>query len=912
MSLKRNFLSLALASAFLSVAGQARAEATPDPKPEPAPEPAATPEPQTQPAEPDESADELDAVVVVGLRGGLKRSIDLKAERDTIVEAVSAEDLGKLPDISIADSIARLPGLTAQRVAGRASTISIRGLSGDYGTTLLNGREQVSVGDNRTVEFDQFPSELINQVLVYKTADAGLVGQGLSGTVDLRTVRPLQYRERVASVNLRGEKNSLGELNADSDDIGSRFSAFYVDQLMDGQLGVALGYARLDSPGQAQRWEAWGFPTDNGGAPAGASTLGGGKIQASSTDNVRQGLMGVLEYKGSENYNTTLDFYWSKFDRAETTRFLEVGLGWSGARLTNPTVRDNVVVAGTFEGVRPVLRNDLNEGDDKLFAIGWNNEWTFGDGWTATADLSHSRADRQESILETYAGTRAGVVDNVTFALDPFRAPQFTFSRDYADPASIVLTDPGGWGQDGYIKTPEIDDKLTSFRVDFEKVFAEGMFSSVKFGLNRADRSKQRQVPEAFLDLLNNRAPAVIDQRFLIRPVDLSHAGVPGSISYDINGVLGTYYRLRDNINADIVNKQWRIDEEVTTAYLQANLSTQIGEIPVRGNIGVQVVHADQSSDGFSVIQGNAANAVPFSGGVSYTDVLPSANLVFEVNEQNVVRFGAGRQQARPRVDQMRANNNTSLDFTGPNQGRWSRGGGNPELRPWEANAFDLAWENYFIDGGYVGLAYFYKDLRTYVYDQNSTFDASGLTAPAGYTGPTPQAVGLFSRPANGEGGNLKGWEFSLSLPFNAFSEALDGFGLIANYSDTSSSIKRLGPDGPDEPIAGLSERVTNVTLYYENHGFSARVSQRSRSDFLGEIQGFGADRAQVFIDGESVVDIQTGYTFGSGPLENVSLLLQVNNLTDEPYRQFFQATGLTQRYEEYGRQYLLGLTYRF
>ncbi|MCU0755895.1 MAG: TonB-dependent receptor plug domain-containing protein [Xanthomonadales bacterium] len=884
MSLKRNFLSLALASAFLSVAGQARAEAAPDPKPEPAPEPAATPEPQTQAAQAEEAADELDAVVVVGLRGGLKRSIDLKAERDTIVEAVSAEDLGKLPDISIADSISRLPGITAQRVAGRASTISIRGLAGDYGTTLLNGREQVSVGDNRTVEFDQFPSELINQVLVYKTADAGLVGQGLSGTVDLRTVRPLQFRERVASVNLRGEKNSLGALNADSDDIGNRFSAFYVDQLMDGQLGVALGYARLDSPGQAQRWEAWGFPTDIGGAP-GANTLGGGKIQASSTDNLRQGLMGVLEYKGSNNYNTTLDFYWSKFDRAETTRFLEVGLGWSGARLTGPTIRDNVTVAGTFEGVRPVLRNDLNEGDDKLFAIGWNNEWSFGDGWTATADLSHSRADRQESILETYAGTRPGTVDNVAFALDPFRAPQFTFSRNYADPATIVLTDPGGWGQDGYIKKPEIDDKLTSVRVDFEKVFAEGMFSSVKFGLNRADRSKQRQVPEAFLDLLNNRAPVSIAQQFLIRPVDLSHAGVP---------------------------KQWRIDEEVTTAYLQANLSTQIGEIPVRGNIGVQVIHADQSSDGFSVIQGNAADAVPFSGGVSYTDVLPSANLVFELNAENVVRFGAGRQQARPRVDQMRANNNTSLEVTGPNAGRYSRNGGNPELRPWEANAFDLAWENYFIDGGYVALAYFYKDLRTYVYDQTTGFDTAGLLPPVGYTGPTPQPVGVYSRPANGEGGNIKGWEFSLSLPFNAFSEALDGFGLIANYSDTSSSIKRLGPDGPDEPIAGLSERVTNVTLYYENHGFSARVSQRSRSDFLGEIQGFGADRAQVFIDGESVVDFQTGYTFGSGALENVSLLLQVNNLTDEPYRQFFQQTGLTQRYEEYGRQYLLGVTYRF
>ena len=204
---------------------------------------------------------------VSGIRAGIESAIEVKRDSDSIVEVISAEDLGKLPDVSIADSLARLTGLAAQRVAGRASTVSIRGLSGDFGTTLLNGREQVSVGDNRTVEFDQFPSELINQVVVYKTPDASLVGQGLSGTIDLRTIRPLTFQERVVSLNARGEKNSLGKVNSDSDDIGSRVSAFYVDQFMDDKLGIALGYARLDSPGQAQRWEAWGYPTDiNGGA----------------------------------------------------------------------------------------------------------------------------------------------------------------------------------------------------------------------------------------------------------------------------------------------------------------------------------------------------------------------------------------------------------------------------------------------------------------------------------------------------------------------------------------------------------------------------------------------------------------------------------------------------------------------
>src|SRR5690606_27950505 len=118
----------------------------------------------------------LDRVVVTGIRRGIESAISVKRDATSIVEAISAEDIGKLPDVSIAESIARLPGMAAQRVAGRAQVITVRGLSPDFATTLLNGREMVSTGDNRSVEFDQYPSELISGVTVYKTPDSGLVG----------------------------------------------------------------------------------------------------------------------------------------------------------------------------------------------------------------------------------------------------------------------------------------------------------------------------------------------------------------------------------------------------------------------------------------------------------------------------------------------------------------------------------------------------------------------------------------------------------------------------------------------------------------------------------------------------------------------------------------------------------------
>jgi len=912
LNLKRNKLSVALAYALLISTGGVNAQATDDDQSQnvaDAQDGAGQTDAQAEEAA--QKKKELTAITVIGIRGSIERSIDLKATSDTIVEAISSEDLGKLPDISIADSLTRLPGLAAQRVAGRSSTISIRGLSGDYSTTLLNGREIVSVGDNRGVEFDQFPSELINQVLIYKTAGASLVNQGLSGTADLRTVRPLMFQERVSSVNIRGEKNSLGKINSDSDDIGSRVSAFYVDQFMDGNLGVALGYARLDTPGQAQRYEAWGYPTDVPGTN-GAFTLGGAKLQGSSSDNVRQGLMGVLEYNASDSYSTLLDIYYSKFEKAETTRFMEAGFPWGGATLANPVIRDGVVVGGTFNSVRPVLRNDLNEGNDKLFAIGWNNQFTINDDWSATADLSYSKANRQESLLETYAGTRSAR-DSTTFQLDPRGLTVFNFNRDYTDPSQIVLTDPGGWGQDGYIKKPEIDDKLSSLRGEIKRSFVDGPFSSVDFGINYSDRKKQRAVPEAFLDLLNNRAPVAIDPRFLISPVDLGHVGIPGTISYRINDVLRQYYRERPNVaNSDIINKQWQVSEAITTAFAQLNISTELGSIPVRGNLGVQAIRSDQESDGFSVLQGNAANPIPFSGGATYTDYLPSLNLTFELPAENLIRFGVGKQQARPRLDDLRANNNTGLALTGQNIGLWTRDGGNPELEPFRANAVDVSWEKYFAERGYFSIAYFYKDLNSYIFNQPGEFDASGLPVPTGYTGPTPRTVGRFNSPANGQGGSIKGFELSLSVPFDLFVDALEGFGFVGNYSRTRSGVKLQGPDGPDEPLPGLSEGVTNLSLYYEDRGFQARFSSRKRSDFLGEIQGFGADRARVYIDGETVVDAQIGYSFDGGTFDGTTILLQVNNATDEPYRQYFRETGLTQRFEKYGRQYLLGVTYKF
>ena len=196
----------------------------------------------TTPGEPNTTKPAEGAIVVTGFRRSLQDSIALKRNNASVVEAVSAEEIGKLPDVSIAESIARLPGITAQRVAGRAEIVSIRGFSPDFSTVLLNGRQQASSGYNRAVEFDQYPSELMGSVVVYKTPDASIAGMGLAGTVDLRTIRPLEYGKRAIALNIRGQLDAGGGRNSDFSKYGWRGSASYIDQNerrhagVDGQL----------------------------------------------------------------------------------------------------------------------------------------------------------------------------------------------------------------------------------------------------------------------------------------------------------------------------------------------------------------------------------------------------------------------------------------------------------------------------------------------------------------------------------------------------------------------------------------------------------------------------------------------------------------------------------------------------
>ncbi|HSX55771.1 MAG TPA: TonB-dependent receptor [Sphingomonas sp.] len=854
-------------------------------------------------------------VVVTGFAAALASAINTKKNSEQIVESVSAEDIGKLPDASIAESIARLPGLTSQRISGRSSYISIRGFGPDFSSTLLNGRPQTSTNDNRGIEFDQYPSEIVNAVNVYKTPNAALTTQGLVGTVDIRTIRPLEYGKEVFAVGARGIYTDMGKLNSGSKEWGYRLNATYVGKFMDDRLGIALAAAYVDEPYQIEEYEAWGYAT----LPDGNNIVGGVKPFVTTSQLKRLGVSGTVQFDAGNNWMLTLDGFYSNFDDTQIKRGIELPLAWSGATLspTGREITDGVVTGGTFSGVEGVVNNHNYLRQADLYSGGINLSHKGADGWNVNFDFGWSRTDRRELILESNAGTGpgggVGATDTLTFRTTPQGTYFTSHLLDYSNPNTIVLTDPLGWGggapggrQHGYYNDRIVEDELFSYLAEVEREFEGGFLSSIKLGANYVDRAKSLVPDEYYLQLAGGALQAQVPSQYRLTPTNLSYLGLGPMLSYNpldlLNG--GVYTRVA-NTGQDVLFKSFNVEEEVLSAYAMAGVRAEFGGATLTGNFGVLGQHTNQSSTGYIMTPtGPQLRTL----GDDYWDVLPSLNLSLRFDSGFVIRVGAAREIQRARLDDMRVN----IAY-GPNLAEQivTGEGGNPMLRPYRATAFDLTFEKYWGARGYLALQLFHKKLHNYIYTAERPFDFSSY--PVVQPIPPVSTQGRIRQPFNGEGGSIYGAEFAGTFPFETLTSALSGFGVTGGVSYTKSEIKP-DPTQPPENIPGYSDWVANGTAYFEKWGFNVRGSIRYRSTFLGEFSGVGAVRTRRRALDETIIDAQIGYDFQPGSaLEGLSLFVQGSNLTDEPFVAINPGRSLeVMNHQRFGRRFQAGFTFKF
>lgn len=976
MILKRNVLALALASVGFCATSAAYAAM---PQSDQATSPQTTD--QNVPATPDtaKQADaktksgkaktkEMQAVQVNGFASSIENATALKKNASTIVEAISAEQVGKLPGVSIADSLGRLPGLAVQTVDGRPQVLTIHGLGPDFSTALVNGGQQVSTSNNRDVQFDQYPSSWFDNVVVHMSPQADLIGQGLSGTVDMHTIRPLEKSGPEAAVNAKYIWNDMSQLanGRGVSNAGHNLNGVWVDQFADHTVGVTLGVDLEDNPSQIQHQAPWGYATDSNGD----AVVGGSKNYGITDSLKRNGVLATVQWQPSEFYTGTVDVTYDNYKETQQAKGMEFPLFYSSAQLqpggvviSDPHINGGgFVQSGTYSNVTPVIRNDYNSISARVYNFNWDNKFTINENWSVDADMNYSRATRHEVDLESYSGTgynKTGATDTVGFNELGNGLLNLSPSLDYTQ--GVVLTDPQGWGggsnvvQAGFINAPRTVDYLANLRLSVERSFNSGPFSSMEFGVSNSRRNKSYNIDQAFLTLGGGTLSggsavktAAIQGGSSCDP--LSFMGIGSQICYDPFALIG---------NGSLVNvptfgsntgtpPNWTTHENVFTPYVQFNIDTNLGGVSLRGNFGMQMQHTAQSATGErvapgSATTGNAIELIPVRGSTSYTRYLPSANLIFGFTDNDDLRFSAARTLSRPRMDQMNAGlgvsgNVTRLQSTNPNQAFFSASGGNPKLTPTMADNYNVSYEHYFSGpasgyqcnsadqknsdvcrsggGGYFSVSGYFIDLHDYI-NPNSSFlynfsSFLPFTLTQAQVSQLGTPYGIVTGPTNDGRGYVKGLQGTLNLPFNLLTPVLDGFGTILSGNRTKSSLVYAGNSTPIT-VPGLSKWVANGTLYYQHDGFEARISDSYRSNFLGEVSGISATRIEQTLKGGSTYDAQVSYTFDHGSFKGLTLIAAGSNLSNKIFTTFQNNDPRqVQTWERYGRTYSVGASYKF
>jgi iron complex outermembrane recepter protein len=917
---------------------------------------------------------EEDAIVVTGFRASIESAISKKRKADTIVESVSTEDLSALPDTSIADAISRLPGIASQRTDGQSSAINIRGLSQNLTFSTLNGREQVSPNGNRSVEFDQYPSELLAGADIYKSPKASLIEGGIGGSIELKTARPLDKKGPEFFFNIRGQYNDRAKEIFDANEIGYRVSASYVDQFADDTIGIAIGYSRLDQADVSTRFVGFDYQGPNrdlnGDGVADVVSFGFETEQQGGT-NVRDGAFGSLQWKPSDNFEWTTDLFYSRFKTDSFGRGLRVigpqsindGAATPSGRataLTNPTVLGNALIGGTFTrqvgaptvagggfGLTIQGINDNQNDDNKLFTLGSNAKFT-KDRLSFALDFTYSRAtsdfsNEVSAILPisslnggqpavTFASPTTPVLatnQSVSILLRGVSLPTLNFGQDQTDRSRFFLS---RFGVFPFRNT----DRLLAFAGNGKYDWDNGFLDSLEFGVRVSLRdATQRRVSAdygndaGFFQFAENRLNpiALTAENSSVQCFSgaFAAAGFPCFLAVRdpralVEAQVGPV--VADQDQQFTRNETFSISEDVFAGYGQLNIDTSLFNIPARGNIGLRVVHTDQSSTNVEV---GRVTGVPTIG-IGFTEFLPSMNLNFSLSENDNLRFGASRALSRAPISQL--GGGVGISFNVGENRLTGGGGGNPGLRPFIANQLDISYEHYFNRNGIINVAAFYKDLESFVVSSNdNSFDyaAAGLlpllsasdqflfnAALAGSNPPT--TVGRFGGPINGRGGSVYGLEAAFTYTFDFLPGALKGLGASANYSYTRSKISfEAGNSGTNLtlPLPGLSKHVANGSIFWDYSGFSARVSGRYRSNFISPQTGI--NQQLPFTNSEFVVDYQASYKFSeTSALKGLSVLFQANNLTDEPVRTYFGNVAQTGTLQSFGREFFLGLSYKF
>jgi len=452
----------------------------------------------------------------------------------------------------------------------------------------------------------------------------------------------------------------------------------------------------------------------------------------------------------------------------------------------------------------------------------------------------------------------------------------------------------------------------------------------ITFGLNYANRKKSKDNGGFFLTAPTWPNDGPIPEEYRVGTAPLDFIGIDGVVAYDSLALFNQGYYIATDaqlLETKRFGDTYEVSEKLTTAYAKLDFDTDLWGGMLYGNVGIQYINIKQDSEGFGSQTGPDlfVQATPLDDGDDYHKWLPSLNVTYDFDNGHLIRMAASKTVSRPRMDDMRANQQVSFFFnlanvtsTDPQQSAWSGSAGNPRLRPLEANQFDAAWDWYFAEDGLFSAAFFYKNLTNWHRAGSFIADFSQFYIPGYHQvddengNPVTPATfeGLVSFREDGLKGDVHGFELQTIFPFRLLWDKLDGFGLIG----TATFIDGELDDGTNVP--GLSDENYSAILFFEKGGFDARVAWTKRSKYSTEVRGESLSLVQTFDQGATLIDAQISYDFGatgrSDWLGGLSIALQGQNLTDEDTVQTNDDARQVTQYQSFGRNYLLSAIYKF
>jgi iron complex outermembrane recepter protein len=814
-------------------------------------------------------------IVVTGIRSSLQGALNAKRNAPQVLDAISAEDIGKFPDKNVGEALQRVTGVQLTRSDGEGSGVTIRGADPSLNRVEINGTTALSttVGGGRDVDFRDLPSEFVNRLEVVKSATADMTEGGVGGTVRIITRRPF---DNGGKPYLAGSAQAIYADIADHMD--PRIAIIGSDTFADGTLGILVSgtFENRNVESHQARTTGWVQLKDADGDLYDLNDDGVGdffpdipRYVINRLETRRYALNGILEWQPSDNLKAYLEGNWTRSNQSVTSQYLQTGTSGGIVDTENTVIGpDNTVqyLVMTNNTTRPQTsqlgvsyRNILGDIRRTTFNLALGAEWTTGK-LTLTPKISYAKAKAYNNEV------------NATAAVTGMDSLIVDYGNDQNAPQIILPNDPttrAGINQLTVLRRPRYDNQTEKMgKLDAEYKPDGGPLTSIKIGGQYRDLTVTSKFFNTSTVLNGFSDPAVqaqIDNAIgyaALGTAPFFHTGDLG-FSGGYTGWLNMTQGVADAIgipdpfNAQVFTDTWDVGERNIAGYGQAAFAFDVGAVPVTGIIGARVVNTKVNTSGY-LSQGGVISPVSYDS--KNTEFLPSLNMKAElIPNKLMARVTATEVMARPLPQQLAPR--FTLDVVGLTGSR-----GNPGLQPFRARQYDAGLEYYINRTSFASVTYFRKEISSFI--QNTTEN---------YTDPTG-VVYTITVPTNGtQKVTINGVEAGAQIAFDFIDvPVLKQMGVIANYTYSKDS----GYEGTDRftgealPFQGLSRHAYNLSAYYEDDVVSLRGAYNWRSRYLINAAGRGGNpefgEAYGQLDASLNLTVMPGVSFF---LEGVNLL---------------------------------------